>query len=100
MNKDGKRYVPSIDEMSMFLKNNIEYDGNFLNVIGHSDFRMPSNAPLLFETHGADDVPIYARGPMAHLYRGVMEENVIPHIMAVASCVSNYINCDEINKLA
>ena len=36
------------------------------------------------ETHGAEDVAIYARGPGSHLVRGVMEQNVIYHIMRQA----------------
>jgi len=36
------------------------------------------------ETHGGEDVAIYARGPQAHLIRGVLEQNVIFHVMAEA----------------
>lgn len=42
------------------------------------------------ETHGGDDVAIYARGPMAHLLTGTHEENDIAHVMAYASCVGEY----------
>lgn len=44
-------------------------------------------APLTFETHGGDDVGIFAHGPWAHLFTGVIEQNVIPHMVAFASCV-------------
>ena len=37
--------------------------------------------PLASETHGGEDVPIYARGPSANLVRGVMEQNEIYHVM-------------------
>jgi alkaline phosphatase len=36
------------------------------------------------ETHAGEDVPLYAAGPRAHLVGGVMEQNVIFHIMAEA----------------
>jgi alkaline phosphatase len=36
------------------------------------------------ETHGGEDVAIYGRGPQAHLLRGVLEQNVIFHVMAEA----------------
>lgn len=40
--------------------------------------------PLPAETHGAEDVAIFARGPKAHLIHGIMEQNVIYHVMAEA----------------
>ncbi|TAK60458.1 alkaline phosphatase [Methylobacter sp.] len=40
--------------------------------------------PLGAETHAAEDVAIFARGPKAHLFHGVMEQNVIYHVMAEA----------------
>ncbi len=36
------------------------------------------------ESHGGDDVPLYATGPRAHLVGGVIEQNVIFHLMAEA----------------
>ncbi|XP_076451761.1 alkaline phosphatase-like isoform X2 [Babylonia areolata] len=49
-----------------------------------------SIVPMDYETHGGEDVAIYARGPMAHLFHGVHEQNYIPHVMAYASCVGAY----------
>jgi alkaline phosphatase len=49
------------------------------------DFKQQSLVPLKSETHGGDDVAIFAQGPWAHLFDGVLEENVIFHIMAHAS---------------
>ena len=45
------------------------------------------------ETHSGEDVGIYATGPMSHLFRGVMEQNVIAHLMAHAACVGEYTDC-------
>lgn len=36
------------------------------------------------ETHAGDDVGIYASGPRAYLFRGVMEQHTIYHVMADA----------------
>jgi alkaline phosphatase len=36
------------------------------------------------ETHTGEEVPIYANGPRAYLFRGVMEQNAIYHVMADA----------------
>ncbi len=48
------------------------------------DYLQESTMPMESETHGGEDVAIYARGPQAHLIRGVMEQNVIYHVMAEA----------------
>jgi alkaline phosphatase len=43
-----------------------------------------STVPLPGETHGGEDVPIYAGGPGAALFHGVQEENFIYHALAAA----------------
>jgi len=48
------------------------------------DYMQESEVPMPSETHGGEDVAIYARGPQAHLIRGVMEQNAIYHVMAAA----------------
>lgn len=44
-------------------------------------FHQESLVPKQSESHGGEDVPIYAAGPGAHLASGVHEQNVIFHIM-------------------
>lgn len=51
------------------------------------EFEFPATIPKKSESHGGDDVAIFATGPQAHLFRGVIEENVIAHIMAYAACI-------------
>lgn len=53
------------------------------------DLEFPGTLPLNSETHGGDDVAVFAIGPAAHLFRGVFEQNAIPHIMAYAACIGN-----------
>lgn len=43
--------------------------------------------PMDYETHGGEDVAIYARGPQSHLFHGVHEQNYIARVMMYASCV-------------
>ena len=49
----------------------------------------PSTWGLEDETHGGDDVAVYASGPWSHLFSGVYEQNAIPHIMGYASCLGS-----------
>lgn len=47
-------------------------------------YMQEATVPLASETHGGEDVGIYALGPNAHLFRGVQEQHIIYHIMADA----------------
>ncbi|GFU17927.1 alkaline phosphatase, tissue-nonspecific isozyme [Trichonephila clavipes] len=49
-----------------------------------------SAVPRRWDTHGGEDVPVYAHGPMAHLFRGVLEQTYIPHAMAYAACIGHH----------
>jgi hypothetical protein len=53
-----------------------------------------SLVPGGYETHGGEDVGIYASGPMSHMIRGVMEQHVVAHVMAYAACVGDYKDCE------
>ncbi|XP_061537667.1 alkaline phosphatase, tissue-nonspecific isozyme [Phycodurus eques] len=46
-----------------------------------------SAVPTDSATHSGEDVAVLARGPMAHLFHGVQEQNYIAHAMAYAACV-------------
>lgn len=60
-----------------------------------NDFMFPATVPRFAETHGGEDVGIWAVGPWAHLFQGTVEQNVIPHVMAYASCIGNGLKmCD------
>ena len=50
----------------------------------HPDFLQEALVPLASETHGAEDVAIFAFGPKAHLFHGVQEQSYIYHVMAHA----------------
>ena len=52
--------------------------------------------PLQAETHGGEDVAIYARGPSAHLVTGVHEQNYIFHVMDHAAELTK--KAQEMNK--
>ncbi|MEA2560341.1 MAG: alkaline phosphatase [Acidobacteriota bacterium] len=48
------------------------------------NFLQQALVPMDSETHGGEDVVIYARGPHAYLIQGTMEENAIYFVMARA----------------
>ncbi|XP_050300180.1 membrane-bound alkaline phosphatase-like [Anthonomus grandis grandis] len=82
-NSDEKRFIPSQEA---------------LNEIG---FQWPATVPREKETHGADDVAIYAKGPWDFMFSGVMEQNIIPYLVTLASCINPDFQCHEIRpKLA
>lgn len=59
--------------------------------------RFPSGVPLSTETHGAEDVAAYAKGPMSHLVYGVQEQTYLTYVMAYASCIGPYAR-GQMNK--
>ncbi|UCE58820.1 MAG: alkaline phosphatase [Phycisphaerales bacterium] len=58
-----------------------DYLNECLVPTGYTDGR---GQPHLSGTHGGADVPLYAGGPQAHLFHGVLEQNVIFHVMVEA----------------
>ena len=48
------------------------------------DYKQEANIPMAAETHGGEDVAIFAIGAGAHLFRGSMEQNWIFYVMADA----------------
>ena len=52
------------------------------------DFIQQSLVPLPSETHGGEDLGIYAIGPWSHLFQGTVEENYTFHVMDYASKIS------------
>ncbi|WP_423810693.1 alkaline phosphatase [Pseudohalioglobus lutimaris] len=49
------------------------------------NFKQPALVPLQEGTHAGEDVAVYARGPSAHLIRGVVEQNFLFHVMVHAA---------------
>ncbi|XP_054285830.1 membrane-bound alkaline phosphatase-like [Macrosteles quadrilineatus] len=68
---------PSNHDRHDFSRDNMERD----------DYKFPSAVPERVETHGGDDVSVYARGPRAHLLTGVMEQSTLASVMGYAACI-------------
>jgi alkaline phosphatase len=48
------------------------------------DYLQQALIPRSSETHSGEDVAVFAKGPWAHLFGGVIEQNVIFHVMLKA----------------
>ncbi|KAM3930925.1 intestinal-type alkaline phosphatase 1-like [Leptodactylus fuscus] len=66
---------------------------NISNIDIGGDYRQQTAVPLSSETHGGEDVAIMAKGPQAHLFHGIHEQNYIAHVMAYAACLEPYKDC-------
>ncbi|XP_055335624.1 alkaline phosphatase-like isoform X2 [Paramacrobiotus metropolitanus] len=49
-------------------------------------YRQPAFIPSSWAMHMGEDVPVYAKGPMSHLFSGVHEQNYFAHAINYASC--------------
>ncbi|XP_037704611.1 intestinal-type alkaline phosphatase [Choloepus didactylus] len=58
-----------------------------------AEYQQQAAVPLGSETHGGEDVAVFARGPQAHLVRGVQEQTFVAHVMAFAACLEPYEAC-------
>jgi alkaline phosphatase len=66
-------------------------------------YMQESLVPLKAETHGGEDVGIWATGPGSHAFRGTLEENVIYHVIVQATpklrqrlCAAGTCNADGV----
>ncbi|GAB3360010.1 alkaline phosphatase [Lysobacter tyrosinilyticus] len=57
------------------------------------DYLQESVAPMNYETHGGDDVGIWARGPGSEAVRGSVEQNTIYHFMLQAMPALRAVLC-------
>ena len=53
-------------------------------------FKHPSPVPIGSESHGGDDVGIYAIGPYSHLFKSVHEQSYIAFVMSYSACIGPY----------
>ncbi|XP_078375666.1 alkaline phosphatase-like isoform X2 [Oculina patagonica] len=55
----------------------------------HKDYRQQATVRRRSETHGTEDVGVYADGPGAYLFHGVFEQQYVFHVMDHALCLSD-----------
>jgi len=55
-----------------------------------------ASSPLGHGLHGGEDVPVFAEGPMASLFRSTHEQTHVAHAIALAACIGPYADdCDQ-----
>lgn len=54
------------------------------------EFAFQATVPLSSETHGAEDVGVFASGPFEHLFTGNYEQSSIPAMMAYAANIGPF----------
>ncbi|MGH0151525.1 UNVERIFIED_CONTAM: hypothetical protein FKN15_054089 [Acipenser sinensis] len=59
------------------------------------EYRQQAAVPVSSDSHSGEDVAVFARGPMAHLFCGVKKQNYIAHVMAYADCIEPYAECPK-----
>ncbi|VVD00297.1 unnamed protein product [Leptidea sinapis] len=52
---------------------------------GSAAWRSHADVPLESETHGGEDVAVFARGPHHAVFSGLYEQHLIPHLMAMVA---------------
>ena len=62
---------------------------------GDLSFKQPAIIPDIEESHGGEDVAIYACGPMSHLFHGVHEQHYVSHVIRYAACLGTTEHCDN-----
>lgn len=65
----------------MFATDGTRFDPLNYNFTNHK-LQYPSSAPMKKDTHGGEDVGVWASGPQSHLFSGHYEQNAIPLFMA------------------
>ena len=61
----------------------------------HPDYLQEATVPLRSETHGGDDVGVWARGPGSHAVRGNLEQNALFHILLQSQPVLRHALCES-----
>lgn len=58
-------------------------------------YRHMATVPLKDESHGGEDVIVFATGPGSSLVRGVFEQNYLAFVMSYAGCMGPAKNFDN-----
>jgi len=64
--------------------------------LGDKDFRFPSTVHRDSAAHQGEEVALYAIGPGAQYFQGLLQQYMVPHILSYASCIGDGPSmCDQ-----
>jgi alkaline phosphatase len=55
-------------------------------------YKFEAAVPLSSETHGCEEVAIYATGPQGHLVSSIVEQSTVAHLMLYSACLGPHAN--------
>ena len=110
---NGPGYTGASDRQAAGPKTHLHKPRSFEPAIGrpdltavdtaHPDFMQEALVPMRSESHGGDDVGIWAHGPGSGAVRGTIEQNVIYHLIVQATpalrtqlCATGHCNADGV----
>ncbi|KGF66755.1 alkaline phosphatase [Hoeflea sp. BAL378] len=90
LSDDGKPYTVAgfLNGAGSVLKQDTQWTGSRPDLTNEQamdkDYLQQALIPMSSETHSGEDVAVMAKGPWAHLFDGVIEQNYIFHVMDYA----------------
>ena len=89
-------YYPTLMYSSGPGRREADYDVSRDKSLLTKDYVAPATIYRESASHQGEDVPLYATGPQSHLFRGLLDQHHIPHILAYGACIGEGITfCRE-----
>ncbi|CAH8596520.1 unnamed protein product [Dicrocoelium dendriticum] len=98
MGSDGMRYLISSYFNGPGGKVNESRDDPNTPMRFGDKFVQQALVPMVLSTHAAEDVAIYAKGPMGQLIHGTMDNTHVAHITMYSLCLGSYKNAQHCTK--
>jgi len=84
---EGGEYYPTLMYSTGPGHKNDSYDVAKDQQLSSHNYSAPATVQQDTASHQGEDVAVYAVGPQAHLFRGLIQQHYIPHVLAYALCV-------------
>ena len=84
-------YFPTLMYSTGPGRRNVYYDVSRDKSLLTKDYLAPATIFRESASHQGEDVALYAIGPQSHLFRGLLDQHHIPHILAYGACIGEGI---------